>query len=247
MFAFRRLYIIPQLAVLILFLLVTAAHADLRDDVRQSTRGFHDVTLTCKVVKANLSELKKIGKDFAKSYDFKTCKVHFKAPDKMKMEGKLGLVTGSMVINGDRKAFLIPSLHFKHKENIAGKPHMRQTEFDLGIFTDSLWSDYIVTDIEHMSGVEGPVYKITFVRSNAKKRPISCWVDARSFKMMKLENYKRNGSLKSRFIYSDHKLVDGIWVPTRVDVYNGNGKLAGSTEYENIAINAGIPDSEFSL
>ena len=226
----------------------SAARADIKSAISQATHGFRDVTLTCKVLYADHAELKKIGKDFNKSYEFNTTTVRFKAPDKMKMEGKLGLVRAAVVINGDRKATMIPAIRYSKKENISDEPHKRQTDIDIGIATGSLWRDYTVTSTVEERGANGPVYKITFVRQNSHEKKHVCWIDAKTLKLLKVEKYESDGSLKSRYIYSKHSLIDGaVWVPGRIDVYNQEGKLAGTTAYENIRINTGISDSVFKI
>ncbi|HUV04178.1 MAG TPA: hypothetical protein VMX94_03630 [Armatimonadota bacterium] len=245
----RTIFFTPLWAMLaVLISSSSAAHGDARSAIGQATNGFRDVTLTCKVLYANHAELKKIGKDFNKSYEFKSTTVRYKAPNKMKMEGKLGLLKAVVVINGDRKATIIPAIHYSKKENIRDEPHKRQTDIDIGIVTDSVWRDYIVLGNADERGPSGAVYKITFVRENARDKKHVCWVDARTLKLLKVEKHESDGSLKSRYIYSRHSLIEGfIWVPGRIDVYNQDGKLAGTTAYENIRINTGIPDSVFRI
>ncbi|MHB0913381.1 MAG: outer membrane lipoprotein-sorting protein [Armatimonadota bacterium] len=224
-----------------------AGSADVRAKVRDATDGFKDIRLTCKVLQANQKELKKIGKDFPKSYEFKSSKVLFKAPDKMKMEGKLGVVKVRMVINGDQKAIVVPAVHYSDKENIAGEPHKRQTELDIGIVTESLWKDYRVIDTDEEKGSDGPIYRITYVRTNATDKKQVAWIDARTLKLLKVDKYESDGKLESRYLYMKHQKVGCIWVPTRIEVYNCDNKLAGVTAYEDIKVNTGIPDSEFRL
>ena len=241
---FRKFYLPLFTALIAASIASSSTGSDIRSRICQATHGFKDITLTAKVIYANQNELKKIGKDFPKSYEFKSTTVRFKAPDKMKMEGKLGMVKASIVINGDRKATVIPSVHYSKKENIAGEPHKRQTDLDIGIVTGSLWQDYIVLD----SDTEGSTYKITFARENSRDNKHICWIDSKTLKLLKVEKYDSGGNLKSRYIYSKHSLIDGlVWVPGRADVYNCEGKLAGSTGYENIKVNTGIPDSVFKI
>ena len=225
-----------------------AAGGELKARAAQAVQGLKDLKLTCKVTYCNMAELKKISGDFSKRYEFKTSTLMFKSPDKMKMEGKLGMVTMKMVINGDRKAFIIPAIGYHKKENIKGEPHKRQSDFDIGIFSDTLWSDYIVTDVERVKNGDGTEYRIVFRRANTKEKKQVCWVDAESLRLRKLENFESDGSLKTRFVYSDHKkLGNGVWLPMKIDIYNGEGKLAASTEYQDVSINTGISDSEFNL
>jgi len=223
------------------------AEADIQSQVREATAGFRDVSLTARITYKNNAELDKVSTDFAKGYQLKTSTVTFKQPDKMKVEGKLGLFKVAMIINGDRKAFSIPSIHFTDRENIKGKPHQRQTDLDIGILTCSLWNDYIVTEATTEKGSDGEVYKLVFVRSNAKNKSIACWADAKTLKILKVDKYAVNGSMKSRYIYSNHREFNGIWVPGKIDVYSQDGKLAATTVYDNIRVNTGVSDSAFKI
>ncbi len=234
-----------SILLLLFFSTSGPAEPDVREQIRQATQAFKDITLTCRVLYANVAELKKIGKDFPNSYEFKTTTISYKAPDKMRMEGKLGMVTVAIIINGNTKSIKAAGLHISKKENIAKQPHKRQGDLDIGILTDQLWQDYIVTNVEAEKGQSGQLYKITFVRSNAKDKKLVLWTEPKTWKLLKLEKYEDDGTLKSRYIYSSHRRYGPIWVPGHIDVYNRDGKLAGSTMYENIKVNSGIPDSIF--
>lgn len=245
--------ILRCLIVFALFMFISCVSAsvvgnDLKIRAAQSMREFKDLKLTCTVTYCNMAELKKISKDFTQRYEFKTSTVMFKSPDKMKMEGKLGMVKMRMVINGDQKAFIIPAIGYNKKENIKNKPHKRQSDFDMGIFSDTLWDDYIVNKIENERNGEGLVYKITFCRENAKEKKMICWVDAESLKLNKLEDYESNGARIVRYIYSSHKKFGNcIWLPMKIDIYNGEEKHGATIEYEDVNVNTGISDSEFKL
>lgn len=244
MFSRGRLYII---LCLLLICMAAAAHADLRGRVAESSSGFKDLTVSCKVVHANAAELKKIGKDFPKSFEFKNTTAWCKVSHKMRMEGVLGMIRVALIMNGDYKGVVVPSLHITKKENIKAKPDRRQTEFDLGVITESFWDDYVVQDTSTEKDSDGIVYRITFVHSNARDRKQICWIDDNG-RLLKLEKYRPNGSLECKYVFSKHTKYDGVlWVPGRADVYNAEGKLAASTVYENVKVNTDLPDSVFKL
>lgn len=247
MFSFQRTRLL--LCVVSALILAPALEcADIRSRILQATRDFKDVTLTCKVLYANIAELKKISSDFPKSYELKTTTVKYKSPDKMKMEGKLGMLKVSIMINGAQKCIRIPGLRYSRKEDISSEPHKRQSDLDIGIITGSLWRDYTVLDTANDKASETPVYRVTFVRNNSRDKKLVCWVDSKSLKLLKVEKHESDGTLRARYVYSDHTLVgDTIWVPGRVDVYNVEGKLAGTTAYTNIRLNTDLPDSEFKI
>ena len=217
---------------------------ELKSKVGQATRGFDDITLSAKVQYANKGELKKIGKDFLKSYEFKDTTVWFRYPDKMRIEGRLGMVTARLVMDALKKTLSIPSLRYHKTEDVSHEPHKRQTDYDIGIISGSLWRDYMVQEVEVEKNSD-PVYRITCVRENSRNKKIVSWVDAATFKLLKVEKFEKSGKLISRTIYSNHVLVNGLWVPKKVDVYSTDGKLAGTTAYENIKVNTNLPDSTF--
>lgn len=221
--------------------------ADIRGEIREATKGFKDITLTAKVVYGNKKELQKIGKDFPKSYDAKTSTVRYKAPDKMRMDGKIGMVGISIIINGKWKLYRVPALHIGKKQDCTDEPNQLQGDLEVGLITEQLWRDYVVTGADIVKAADASQYKLTFARSNARDKKRVCWVEPKTIKLLKLEKYEPDGSLKARYIYSKHKHVGGVWVPTRIDVYNEDNKLAGSTEYVNIKVNTGIADSVFKI
>ncbi len=221
--------------------------ADLRARIKEATSGFKDATVTCKVLSTNRNELQKIGKDFSKSYEFKNTTVWYKAPDKMKVEGNLGMVKVCMIMSDKYKCISVPSLHLSKREDISDDPHKRQTDFDMGIITESLWLDYIVTDTEIEKSGDKEIAKITFIRDNSREKKLVAWVDVDSLKLLKVDKYESNGALKSRLIFSGHVKYGSIWVPGRVDVYSPSGKLAASSGYEGIKVNTGLSDSMFKM
>lgn len=245
--------IMRSLVICAIFLLVNGLSADatgndLKTRAAQATRGFRDLKLTCNVTYINLPELKKISKDFSQRYEFKTSTLMYKSPDKLKLEGKLGLVKMKMVINGDQKAFIIPAIRYSKKENIKDEPHKRQSDFDIGIFSDSLWNDYIVNKVENEKGSDCAMYKITFCRDNARMKKLICWVDADSLKLYRLETYGKNGDRQVKYIYSRHiRAGSCIWLPMKIDVYNSSNNHAATIEYDDVDINTGISDSEFKI
>ena len=234
-------------ALIISLSILSGICADIRGAIREATKGFKDITLTAKVIHGNQKELAKIGKDFARSYEVETTAIKYKAPDKMRVAGKLGMVGFAVVRNGFWKAYIVPALHINKKTDCTKEPHQLQGDLDVGIVTEQLWRDFVIQDAHVEKSSNGDLYKITFIRWNSKEKQLTCWVEAKGCKLLKLDKYESDGSMKCRYIFSKHKEVGGVWVPLRVDVYNEDNKLAGTTEYSNIKVNSGIPDSEFKL
>ena len=221
--------------------------ADVRAEIREATGGFRDITLTGKVTYANVKELKKIGKDFPKSYEIKDTLIRFKSPDKMRVEGKLGMLRVIMIINSDKKAFFVPSLKYSDKEDITGKPHKKQGELDIGIITESLWAEYVVAGADQDDSSGSSVHRIRFTRTNSPNENMLVWLDGRDFRLLKLEKYDRGNVLRSRTIYLNHQRHEGIWVPAKINLYNSDGKLAATSVYRGVRVNKGLADSLFRI
>ena len=232
--------------LMIVAVLATCLAADVRSEIRAATKGFKDITVKARIVKADQKALAKISDDLARSYEAKTTVVKYKAPDKMTVDGKLGMVALRVVQNGYKKSYWVPSLGIRKTEDCRNDPHKLQNDLDIGLVTDELWNDYIVQEVLIEKTQAGSAYRITFVRPGSTRRN-ACWVEPKTCKLLKIERYTSEGGLSARFIYSKHKDYGAIWVPGQLDVYNGDGKLAGVTEYMDVKVNSGLPDSVFKL
>ena len=246
----RRQYtksVVIALCLVIIACQVAGARAsvDVRGRIREGTSSFKDVTIKSRITHTDSAELKKINRDFVLGYEVKSTTVRYKSPDKLRIDGHLGLLSASMIIDGNEKGFRIPVRGWV-KQNIASKPHERQSDLDLGIVTESLWRNYAVNETKTEDDSGRLIYKIIFSWPNTLDRRHVCWVDANTLKLLKRERLDE-GKVVAKYIYSDHKLVDGIWVPGRIDVYNGEGKLAATTVYQSIKVNTSIPDSVFDF
>lgn len=246
-FRLRKIQIAALVAfVLLLSCIGASARADVRSRIDEVTKGFKDIELDAKVKYSNTEELQKISKDLCTTYKLGKMSVRYKSPDKLRLDAKLGIVGISMVINGNEKGFRLPIRGWQ-KQNIKGKPHERQTDLDLGIVSDSLWRNYVVFGSETVKIAGSPAYKITFAWGNHRENKQICWIDAKTLSLLRLRRMDEDGKLIASYVYSDHKCVSGIWIPTKIEVFGGDGKLAGITEYSKIKVNAGIPESTFCM
>jgi len=217
---------------------------DVRAKIRAATSDFKDFTISAKIAYSNQKELAVIGKDFGKSYQFKTSQIIFKSPDKVKVTSMAGLVNVSYIITGNTKRIRAGLL--KKTEDISNEPHKKQTALDVGIVTEAIWRQFSVDKVKKEGTASSPMYVLTLSLSNSPQKKQYIWVDGNDLRLLKREKHEADGSLKSRYVYSKHKEYKGvIWVPGEQRVYNRNGALAGTTTYSNIQINTGVADGVF--
>ena len=214
------------------------------DEIRSASGNFRDLSASIVVTYANKPELMKIDKGFAQSYEFKSASLLFKYPNKVKFSGKVGLLRVDYIVSGDDQIIRVPTLHLTRKDNFADAPQRRQTPLDVGVLSDAIWNDFNV-QLEGDKTVDGRKQYVLFLKRKDKPRTQRLWVDAETMRLETREKYEKDGRLEVRFEYSSCHKLDSVWVPGKISVYSGSGKLAGVTEYHDIKVNTGVSDSEF--
>lgn len=223
-----------------------AAAANLQEQVKQETRKFRDMTATMLPEKINQQVLIKMGKSFSRSYEFKRATITFKDPDKFKIEGAIGLIRVQYIMNGEIRTVRIPSVHYSRKDDLSDESGKTQTCLDMGIVTDGLWASYNVRQIDTENTDSGPVIVLELARIGDPRRNQKIWVDGKNFCLLKREKYRNEGDMKVRYVYKDHKMLDGVvWAPMKTELYDRNGKLAAVSVMRNVKVNTGVSDSIF--
>ncbi len=225
-------------------LLTMAQSQDINDYVQ--TR-LHDLRGTVRQQTANQRELEKINRDFANSYRIKQMTARYKEPSKMRLESKVGVVNVVYIINGDHKH--VSAGPIRNTDDISNAPGKRQSLMDFGILTPSFMrlvnAKFLRTDSE--GGVRYPVFELTWANSDDTSKHV-VWMDGKTRTIFKRQWYNQQGKLMATFFYKNAaEAAPGIWVPTRVEVYNAEGKLGGITTYTDLRVNEGLPDSLFQF
>ncbi|MDO8585840.1 MAG: hypothetical protein Q7T82_02265 [Armatimonadota bacterium] len=232
-------------AILITLALPAVLAADLRQQVREATSKFRDLTVSTVSTYSNAKELARIGKSFARAHEFKNAKLKYKEPDKFKMEGTIGMVRVQYISYNDVQVVRIPKIHYSKREDVSDQPGKARSCLDLGIVTDGLWQTHEVKLLDKEETPSGVVYVLQLTRNGDPRPNQTIWIDGR-FRLLKWEKRYKGGTLKARYIFKEHQLVDGIiWVPCRTETYNVKNALAGVLETKDAKVNTNIPDSEF--
>lgn len=219
--------------------------ADLRANLSKQSSTFKDMKATLTMAQSNRRELEKMGKVFAESYQFKKADILFKAPGKLKMNGELGMLKAEFITTDTKRLVRVPTMRFKKSEDISKSPEIQMTPLDVGVVTDAIWNLYKVKLVRmEKNDNGGPVYVLGLSTPSSKKSQM-IWVDGGDFKLLRRDRILDDGSLKVRTVFSEHKQTNGLWIPARAEVFNGDGKLAAVTETKNIQINIGVDDKEF--
>jgi outer membrane lipoprotein-sorting protein len=209
-----------------------------------ATDRIKDLSVALRIVpeETNFDELKKIGGAFATSYRVPTYELYYKAPNKLRVEGKSGPLSALLIYVGDTKTYRIGPL--KKTENVKGNPGKKQSLMDVGVFAH----DWLLTDYQAMFQRKESalrVYKL-LQRGTDNKSHEQVWVNPKTFLTERRLSFNSEGVLQKEIRYTQaRELRPGIFLPARVEIYNALGKLGAVQTVESAQVNVGLSESLF--
>jgi outer membrane lipoprotein-sorting protein len=209
-----------------------------------------DLSASVDVVSKNDAELEKIGKGYVDAYRLGKQEIWSKEPSRMRFQGKQGVFVIRYVTNGGRKLTEVPTLRIHKVEDISTEPGKADSISDLGIVTTA-WAERVESRwlrTENRDGKALQVFEVWYKEDPHARHTL--WLDPTTKTIVEhIHHYRvRNKpGFRKRLVYSDLKQVNGVWVPTKVSMYNTDDKLAGVLRYDGIKVNTGLADSLFNF
>lgn len=204
-------------------------------------------TLVVKQDETNRDELSKIGGAFATTYSFQRMNVNYQYPNKARFEGKSSIGSALLIYNGDDKMFKVPIPFVgKRTENVHGQPGQKQSLLDLGIFArDWLTTDWAPHFIARVNGLDE--YRLS-QRFSTNGSHEMVYVNPKTYIIARRISYNGDNKLlkELRFV-NPTEIKPGIWVPTRIEIYNQYGKLGAVQTLEGTRVNAGVDPTLFDI
>lgn len=226
---------------------VQAANPTL-DAYAQST--LKDLAASIDVLSKNDQELDKMGKGFRDAYTLTSQEISFKEPGLGRFEGKKGVLTVRRVTTLRQQLFEVPLLRVRKVEDISTKPGKADSVADLGLITPA-WADGVESKWLRAEQRDGKMLQgfDVWSKSDPQSRH-TLWIDPVTKTVVEHIHFHRNPGktgFRKRLVYSEVKQVNGVWVPTRVSLYNSENKLAAVMRYERVRVNTGLSDSLFRI
>jgi hypothetical protein len=235
------------LAVLLLSLRATASGPETLESYAQP--GRRHVRATIVVEKKIDAALREIDDDEEKGYRIKRTHFSLKEPNKVRVEGKYGLINILYVINGDRK--LRSAMGVRKVKNIAQSPGERYTALEIGALTPALVEQLESRFLqwEARAGKKMPLFEVRFKGEPGGARPERILIDPATRVIVERSvMFRTRPQVRQRYVYTDPmKHAGDVWLPTRVELYSPTGKLAAVSRYESVSVNGGLPDSLFQF
>ncbi len=237
--AFRYPYLLPALIAL------PALSAQAAPDIHTLTSSsIKTLQASSTIVTENQDALKTIPGDIALAYRLHRGMLAYKQPGMLRIEASIPhIATGYYIINGNQKLTVAP---FVHKvQDTTGAPGKRQSLLDFGLVPPELLNDYNITFQRRENGLL--CYKVQPKQASETNYDL-IWIDPKTHITTQRYNYDRQGKFAKWFLYKNpQQVAPGIYVPTRVELYNTQNKLAGATVYQNIRVNQPLSDSLFKI
>jgi outer membrane lipoprotein-sorting protein len=237
-------YAAPALAVVVGFQLASAAPS-IPNISKLTSAKIHTLTMDSEVVKENRPELEKIGGDFAQAYRFHRVSISYKQPGKIQFEATVAGAHITYTINGNKRFTAVPTFHVHKVEDISGAPGKKQSLLDCGLLAPEVLQDFDGI-FERRDGNQ-LVFRMQ-PKARGERFHEEIWIDPVTHIVTKRERYNQDGKLMSWYRYLNPvEPRPKMYVPTRVEVYNPENRLAGVTVYRNIKVNLGVEDSVFDF
>jgi outer membrane lipoprotein-sorting protein len=215
-------------------------------DLRATHRRITDLQTQVVRTEVRSDELKKMGKKVTPVLEFTQLRVQYRAPDKLRVEGKRGFLPVIMIENGDTKMFRT-ALGIRSQRNVRGQPVKKQGGLELGILSDTLWEDYniVLVGPGTADGIDCHVLQLT-PKVDPRPGTIRLWVDRKSFRLVQRDRYNRQGQLKARCLFRQpFETAVGVWLSRRAEFYNAEARFVGAVEIRDVRVNQGIAESTF--
>lgn len=225
---------------------------------RAENRSIRDFVTPCKEMEAKITvsqldakEMEKIGKDFSVTYRLRNMHLLFRNPDKLRIEATSRVFGEALLIlDGARRFYAVSKLGIRKVENLEKEPAKRQSLLEYGgqlsegtlqFMEGSFLKEERVGEVQTLlyslkyTGVTGGSYYHVWIDPTTKVTLKRVWFDAQD-------------KVKATFLYSEVKeLGNGIWVPSRCEIKNGEGVTGAVLDFSDVKVEGGLNSSLFEI
>lgn len=206
-----------------------------------------DLQMESRAKGVRLGELRKINKDFANAYRFKRMTVYYKEPLKLRLESEVQGTRILYILNGGTK--FVSGGGRRVREDVSNSPGKRQTPLDFGFITPAVARQLEANfqKEEREGGASLFVFQIEWNYGDDDAKHI-VWLDPEKRYTVRRVWFSSTGRYRARFEYKEPvQAAPGIWIPTKVEVFNVDQRFGGRTVNTNIRVNTGLSDDLFRI
>lgn len=231
----------------------TAQSASPKQFAYYAQPAIKDFSGRIRVVSKNLSELKKLGDGFVRAYNVKSQRFYYKEPGKVRLEARQGLITARLITNGDvhvSEYRFAPGITKRSKDDLREKPGKGDYSINFGVITPSFAKRVVAEFVrfETRDARRVAVFTVYYTATDKVKHTVVIDRETRIVvDHISHHRSKKRTGFKNRYVFSQPKQFGSIWLPTRIEVYSPDNKLAGRSVVEDVKANSGLSDSLFKI
>ncbi len=208
------------------------------------TRGIDDLRASVVATNVDAAAVEKINRDFASLYRLRKLTVFVKAPDRFRFENEIGVY----IVNGSTRYYSVAALKLRKRDDLGPLLSKRPSLLDMGVLTPSVVAnlDARFVRAELLAGTSTAVFDVTFRQEDSVRYRL--WLDEKTRVIVRREWRDGAGKLRATFVCGEaREAKPGIWLPTRIEVRNAEGSVAGVLSYSDTSLNSGLDESLFSI
>jgi outer membrane lipoprotein-sorting protein len=215
--------------------------------IRSAHAALRDLTMTVVRTEVQEQELRRMKHHMEVALELPRLHVFFEAPDRMRLEGKRGLVSITLIQNGNLKRTRYGFVN--RRQDVTGSPDKKQGGLDFGLLTSQVWTDFHVTTEGHVSWEDRPAVVLHLVaRSSPEGSYHRVWIDDETLRVLQIEDRTGDGILKRRLVFRRPvKTPGGVWLAHRIEIFNQENHFVGALELTDVAMNQGLDDHLFQI
>lgn len=239
--SFRWLGIVSGLLVpgLVLAAVPESVQQDL-SAIRSAHTTIQSLQMTVQSREVKEDELRRMKNHAEMALELPRIRVFFTAPDRIRLEGKRGILPVTLIVNGNSKLIRYGPLH--KREDVTGNPDRKQGGLDFGLLTNQVWTDFRVV-AEGRRPWESQTALV--LRLTARSSPAGSyhlvWVDEDSRRVLQIEDRTGQDELKRRQVFrKPMRTPGGAWIAQRIELFNARERFVGALELSDVVVNEGL-------
>lgn len=179
-------------------------------------------------------------------YGVKKAQVHFKVPEYSRIEGSAHRLRVISITNHDYSILRIKPLGYQKTKPLGENARYRPFAMLLGLVTPEIWDQFAVNDVGILSDGTDEFYVFDLLRIDSSRKLYRITIDMKTLTLHECDTYRSEGdTLRLTCRYLELMQVNGLWIPTKVEMHSADGELAAVFKLSNIAVNTNLDDALF--
>jgi outer membrane lipoprotein-sorting protein len=208
--------------------------------IRAAHTAIQSLSMTVQSREVQEDELRRMKNHAEMALEMPRIRVFFNAPDRIRLEGKRGILPVTLIVNGNSKLIRYGPIH--KREDVTGNPDRKQGGLDFGLLTNQVWTDFrVISEGRRPWEDQTAIVLRLTARSSPEGSYHLVWVDEDSHRVLQIEDRTGQDELKRRQVFRQPtRTPGGAWIARRIELFNARQKFVGALELSDFVVNEGL-------